>query len=71
MPKTRVVITGAGVISSLAHNRQDLLAALLNRAGHAQHEQHATQACLADDTEGGLECGHRRVSGGNGFPIMP
>src|SRR5690606_14794301 len=22
--------------------------------GHAQHEQHATQACLADDTEGGL-----------------
>jgi len=32
MPNTRVVITGAGVISSLAHNRQDLLAALLNRA---------------------------------------
>lgn len=32
MPKPRVVITGAGVISSLAHNRQDLLAALLNGA---------------------------------------
>ena len=32
MSKTRVVITGAGVISSLAHSRQELLAALLNGA---------------------------------------
>ncbi|MDD4097223.1 MAG: beta-ketoacyl-[acyl-carrier-protein] synthase family protein [Lentisphaeria bacterium] len=33
MSKTRVVITGAGVISSLAHCRGDLMAALLKQTG--------------------------------------